>query len=197
MRAGNYQENRPFQKWYTNIFRYRNDDELYALSIKFQRHIEFVLNSYPLIHLKFGTIERHDSIELPLFDADNDEIGKYNNFLDLMDEEILQYHFGYDYLPIDKNDIENCALNYIWDKYSEKIKRCRKCLCKFDESHYLSILGVKNMSTPITVKNIQKFAEHFKIPHYAVDCMGNLFHSYKPDKYNKNLPVIKCLGALW
>ena len=178
--------NQVFIGEYQQVIRFQSEEDKQFQIDQFKHEIEFVHHYYPLYHIAFLSIRFGENIVLPM--ENEERKTDMNPWIE--DEEMLEYHFGYDYLPLGDNDQFGCAFNYIWNKYSPLIINCRKCLCKFNIYHFMEILGVQSGAQGVSCTHIQRFAEHFNIPHYAIDITGAKFHSYRPDNRNQNLPVL-------
>lgn len=193
----------------TRYFKYDSLDDLKDQIDEFQEYfkdniyprvfIEWVNNPYDeleeLHNKKYGRSGDNDDQQSSRSRtserrADNIRQRQFNPLEDIQEDPLAIFKFGYDYLPIDDNNIPNCGLNWIWNRYSKIIKNCKKCHCIFDKSHLCEIMNIEDFDEKITIRKIQKFAEHFNIPHYAVDLKGCLITSYKPEKRHYNYPSL-------
>lgn len=191
----------------TRYFKYNSLEDLREQIDEFQEY--FKNNIYPRVFIdwvndpydeleeahnnKYGeeeqprrTTRRSVAVRRP----DNIRQRQFNPLTDIEEDPLATFKFGYDYLPLDDNNIPNCGLNWIWNRYSKIIKNCDKCHCVFDKHHLCEILSIEDFEEKITINKIRKFAEHFNIPHYAIDLKGYIISSYKPEKRNHNYPSL-------
>jgi hypothetical protein len=186
-----------YAETYTEIIKYRTRNELDFQIDSIERELFEKYSNSPYTFVKFKDKFLNDIIIIKDYHYDNEKSTTSSNVdIDyLRSSKMKNFKIGYDYLPIENNNIENCAYDYIWNRYSKKIKRCRKCKCKFDESHFMGIMNLDDKNNGISVNEINKFCVHFGIPHYVIDIMGGILHYYKPDKWNKNLNALSyCCG---